>query len=90
MPDMPPITSKRQKFSFVGIDYFGLLCVDERDEVKKVWVCLHTCLVVRAVHLEIMSAEHFLMEFRRCIAHWGKPKQIISDNASQFKLAKIA
>ena len=35
-----------------------------------------------------MSAEQFLLCLRRFIARHDKRKQIISDNASQFKLAK--
>ena len=35
-----------------------------------------------------MSAEQFLLCLRRFISRRGKPKEIISDNASQFKLAK--
>ena len=37
--------------------------------------------------MQDMSAEEFLLGFRRFIARWGSPKQIISDNGSQFKLA---
>ncbi|CAG2200121.1 unnamed protein product [Mytilus edulis] len=37
--------------------------------------------------MQDMSAEEFLLGFRRFIARWGNPKQIISDNGSQFKLA---
>ena len=58
----------------LGPLYFKL----ENQEKKKVWVCLFTCVVVRAVHLEIvddLKAEEFLLEF-------------ISDNADQFKLSK--
>lgn len=53
-------------------------------------VCLFTCLVTRAVHLELiqnMSTEQFLLAFRRFLSRHGKPKEIISDNAPQFKLA---
>ena len=35
-----------------------------------------------------MTAEQFLLCLRRFIATRGKPKQIISDNASQFKVVK--
>ena len=58
---------------------------------KKVWVCLCTCLVVRVVHLEIvedMSTDQFLLGLRRFMARRGAPRQIISDNAKQFKLAR--
>ena len=54
-------------------------------------MCLFTCLAVRAIHLEVvldMTAEQFLLCQRRFIATRGKPKQIISDYTSQFKVAK--
>ncbi|XP_078364057.1 uncharacterized protein LOC144648336 [Oculina patagonica] len=35
-----------------------------------------------------MTAEQFLLCLKRFISRRGKPKEIISDNASQFKLAK--
>ena len=46
--------------------------------------------MTRAVHLELMqdmSAYQFLLRFHRFIARHGKPNKVISDNASQFKLA---
>ena len=46
--------------------------------------------MTRAVHLELMqdmSAQQFLLGFRRFIARHGKPNKVISDNASHFKLA---
>ena len=52
--------------------------------------CLFTCLVTRDIHLELimdMSTEMFLLGLRRCVARHGCPCEIISDNASQFKLA---
>ena len=60
-------------------------------ERRKAWVCIFTCVAVRAIHLEIvedLSAEAFIQTLRRFIARRGTPKEIISDNASQFKLAK--
>ena len=80
-------------YTYTGLDYLGPLYVKENSEsvTHKVWVCLFTCLAVRAVQLELindMSAEQFLLCLRRFIARRGKPKEIISDNASQFKLAK--
>ena len=55
------------------------------------WICLFTCLAVRAIHLEIekgLSAQLFLDCLRRFIARRGKPTTIISDNAPQFHLVK--
>jgi len=48
-------------------------------------------VVVRAIHLELvedMSADEFLLWLRCFMARRGVPRQIISDNAKQFKAAK--
>jgi len=79
-------------FQHTGLDYFGPLYIKKSNgEKQKVWVCLFTCFVVRAIHLEIvddLTAEQFLLALRRFIARRGKPVKITSDNAGQFKLAK--
>ena len=75
-------------FSFVGLDYMGSLYVKINESRKKVWICLFTCIVTRAIHLEVvhdMSSEEFLLCFRRFIAQRGTPCEIISDNAMQFR-----
>ncbi|XP_066926074.1 uncharacterized protein [Clytia hemisphaerica] len=95
MPDMSPYPrsklTRSTPFKTTGLDYFGPLKVKQADgSTQKVWVCLFTCVVVRASHLEIvndMTAEEFIMALRRFIARRGKPSHIISDNAAQFKLA---
>ena len=95
MPSMPPLPSQRvtqsHPFTHTGLDYFGPLYIRDNSGSRKVWVCLFTCLVVRAVHLELirdMTSEQFLLCMRRFIARHGTPHSFISDNASQFKLAK--
>ena len=53
-------------------------------EEKYGWVCLFTCVTVRAIHLEIvadLSAEKCLLVLRRFTARRGKPQQIVLDNA---------
>ena len=97
MPSMAPYPSQRieesSPFSYTGLDYLGPLYVKVGTETSKIWVCLFTCLAVRAIHLEIirdMTANQFLLCLRRLIARCGKPKLIISDNAPQFKLTKSA
>ena len=95
MPKMAPYPPSRMEesspFTYTGLDYLGPLYVKVNGVTQKVWVCLFTCLAVRAVHLEVihdLSAQQFVLCLRRFIARRGKPKEIISDNASQFKLAK--
>ena len=81
-------SSDNPPFTFVGLDYLGPLLVKNTENLSKNWICLFTCLNVRAVRLELiedMSTENFLLCLRRFIARCGTPKIIISDNASQFK-----
>ncbi|XP_049870313.1 uncharacterized protein LOC126369792 [Pectinophora gossypiella] len=92
MPLMPPLPAERVRYSvpftFTGLDYFGPLKIQE-DIAEKRWVCLFTCLAVRAIHMEVirdLSAEECLMAIRRFIAVRGLPQVITSDNATQFKL----
>uniref|UniRef100_A0A1X7VS76 Integrase zinc-binding domain-containing protein n=1 Tax=Amphimedon queenslandica TaxID=400682 RepID=A0A1X7VS76_AMPQE len=64
--------------------YSHILCVG------KVWVCLFTCCVTRAVHIDIVSdfsSYCFLQCFKRFIARRGLPARVISDNGSTFKSA---
>ena len=80
-------------FTYTGLDYFGPIYIQAESSKEKVWVCLFTCVTVRAIHLELvkdMTAEQFLLALRRFIARRGKLTQIILDNAPQFKLAKTA
>ena len=51
---------------------------------------MFTCLVTRAIHLELiqdMSAVEFLLAFRRFISQRGCPSEIISDYALTLKTA---
>ncbi|XP_041985487.1 uncharacterized protein LOC121737823 isoform X2 [Aricia agestis] len=90
MAQLPPERVRYQEpFSFVGIDYFGPLTVETKGSNEKRWVCLYTCLAVRAIHLEVvqeLTAEQCLLALRRFISTRGTPKMIMSDNALQFKL----
>ena len=57
---------------------------------SKVWICLYTCCVVRAVHLDLvpdMTAEAFIRSFKCFTARKGFPQQLISDNGKTFKSA---
>ena len=76
-------------FSSTGVDFAGPLFV--RDSKDKVWLCLYTCCVTRAVHLDIvpgLSAQTFIHCFRRFVARRGLPQRVVSDNAKTFKSAK--
>ncbi|XP_053378167.1 uncharacterized protein LOC128547996 [Mercenaria mercenaria] len=91
MPSLPPSrVTECRPFSRTGLDYLGPIYVKSNDTPMKVWVCLFTCLVTRAVHLEVVldiSTEECLMCLRRFISQRGTPVQLISDNGSHFKAA---
>ena len=94
---MPPLCSypkarvtDSRPFSRVGLDYMGPLYIKTESCNSKVWICLFTCLVTRAIHLELvcdMTTEEFLLCFKRFISTRGTPSEIISDNAKQFRTA---
>ena len=98
-PPAPPLPAFRVRearpFAHTGVDYAGPLYVRKfvSSTTEKVWVCLYTCCVTRAVHLDIvpdMTAESFIRCFRRFTARRGFPLRMVSDNAKTFKAAARA
>ena len=73
-------------FSVTGVDFAGPIFALDFPR-QKLYVCLFTCAVTRAVHLELtasLSQEEFLMALRRFAARRGLPSVIYSDNARTF------
>ena len=83
--------SGKPPFTFVGIDVFGPFMVKvNRSEVKR-YGCMYSCLVVRAVHIEMLRSldtDSFINSFRRFIARRGYPEKVYSDNGTNFVGAK--
>ena len=80
IPERPP-------FTFVGVDYFGPLYVKQGRSSVKRYGCVFTCLVVRAVHIEVahsLDTDSFVNALRRFISRRGKPEKILSDNGTNF------
>ncbi|XP_070529961.1 uncharacterized protein [Cardiocondyla obscurior] len=78
-------------FSNTGIDFCGPFYIKEkkyRNRTRiKVYVCIFVCMSIKAVHLEVvsdLSTDGFLATLRRFIARRGIPKNIYSDNGSNF------
>ncbi|CAC5404954.1 unnamed protein product [Mytilus coruscus] len=95
MPNMAPFprsrVSRSLPFEGTGLDYLGPVYVKDGTMMKKRWICLFTCFVTRAIHLEIvndMTTEEFICAFRRFVPTRGTPSEVISDNASQLKLGE--
>ncbi|XP_053699076.1 uncharacterized protein LOC128746050 [Sabethes cyaneus] len=82
------VTPYLRPFCFVGIDYFGPITVSCGRRSEKRWIVLFTCLVVRAVHLEVahsLTTQSCLMAINRFIAHRGPPLEVFTDNGTNFK-----
>ena len=76
-------------FTNIGLDFAGPLYL--KDGGAKAYICLFTCAVTRAIHLELvsnMTMEKFLLALRRMVAQSGMCSIIWSDNAKTFKCAK--
>ena len=94
-PDLPEErVSDCPPFTHTGVDFAGPLYTTDKggtnaDEAKA-YVCLFTCASTRALHLELtrrLSAEAFLLAFRRFTSRRGLPATLLSDNAKTFKSA---
>ena len=90
MADLPVqrISGFTRPFQFIGLDYFGpLLSKRARSTVKK-WGCIFTCMVTRAVHLELADSlltDDFIMVLRCFVSRRGPPTEIFSDNGTNFR-----
>ena len=87
MPDAR-LQSHQPAFSHVGVDLCGPFYVrfGRRSQVKR-YVCVFTCMTVRAVHLELLEfleAESFINGSRRFISRHGSISCLWSDNATNF------
>ncbi|KAH7709397.1 hypothetical protein AAVH_23369 [Aphelenchoides avenae] len=98
-PALPPTrTELSRPFASVGIDFFGpvmlkpmILDGSPSKELRKHYVCLFTCLSVRAVHCELMtdlSTAQFFHVFNRFTARRSYPSEVLSDNGATFLAAR--
>ena len=91
---MAPLPKSRIKqplkaFERVGIDYAGpFLTKQGRGKQRaKRYLCLFTCLVTRAVHLELaygLDTDSFINAFTRMTSRRGTPSYVVSDNGTNF------
>ena len=95
-PPPPPLPEFRVKedpaFTYMGVDFAGPLFVRNGPSSSKVWICLFTCLVTRAVHLDItsnLSTETFIRCLKQFAARRGLPHKFLSDNGKTFKAAAM-
>ncbi|XP_063383582.1 uncharacterized protein LOC134669897 [Cydia fagiglandana] len=90
--DLPPerLQAYQRPFTYTAQDYLGPMYVTIGRRREKRWVCLYTCLVTRAIHLETvhsLSTDSALLALRRFAARRGWPSVMYSDSATCFKAA---
>ena len=90
-PKMPPLPAERlaaeKPFAVCGVDYCGPFFVKEGRRRSKVWIALFTCMVTRAISLEVvpdLTADTFLQALQALAWKKGIPKILLSDNATNF------
>jgi len=74
-------------FTYVGVDYFGSFITKEGGKEHKRYGALFTCLVSRAVHIEVansLETDCFLNVLRHFIARPGPVQEIRCDNGTSF------
>ena len=95
MNDLPEarLAINEPPFTNTGIDYFGPLTIKQgrrtrsTDGTSKRYGAIFTCLSTRAVHIELvgnLSTDNFILAFRRFLSRRGHPKNIFSDNGTNF------
>ena len=74
-------------FTYIGVDYFGPFTTKQGRKEHKRYGALFTCLVSRAVHIEIansLETDSFLNALRHFIARCGPVREIRCDNGTNF------
>ncbi|XP_045028164.1 uncharacterized protein LOC123471199 [Daphnia magna] len=90
MAELPDsrLESGSAPFTRTACDLFGPLEVGlSRNRTAKRWAVLYTCLVTRAVYVDLvnsLSSDDFLLSLRRFIGLYGKPRVMHSDNGTNF------
>ena len=90
MADLPKerLMSGDAPFTNVGEDYFGPFYVRQGRSNVKHYGCLFTCLVIRAIHIEVVNTldtDSFINTLRRFINLRGCPTTVYSDNGTNFQ-----
>ena len=92
MGQLPPQqTTPGPVFNTVRIDFAGPLLTryshTRKPVLVKTYVCVFVSLTVKSVHLDPVSdltTEAFLAAFRRFISRRGRPKEVFTDQGTNF------
>ena len=92
MADLPPDRLEpAPPFTNSGVDFFGPFYVKDGRSERKRWGALFTCLVTRAIHIEVahtLSTDSFLNAYRRFVGRRGPINLLRCDRGTNFVGAK--
>lgn len=84
-------TTPSAPFTYTGVDFAGPFIVRKGHTRKpvmvKTYACLYVCFATKAIHIELchdLTTEEFMASLRRFCARRGTPKEIHSDNGTNF------
>ena len=93
-PDPPPLVkdwvNATRPFEVTGVDFTGALYIRSGTGEHKVYICLFTYAVSRAIYLEVvvdLTLQCFLQAFHRFASRRSTPRLMLSDNASTYQAA---
>ena len=75
-------------FTHCGCDLCGPVVIKEGRKQVKRWIVVFTCMTVRCIHLEVVETaetDAFINAMRRFTNRRGCPKDMYSDNGSNFR-----
>ena len=87
LPEFRLQQGKHHVFQTTGLDFIGPLPVKEHGKNGARYILLFTCLIVRAVHLEVaidLTTDSTINCIRRFVSRRGKPKKFFSDCGKSF------
>ena len=94
MVPLPPncLRFTYRAFDQTGVDYAGsITTIQGRGKARqKRWLCVFTCFSARAIQIEVawrLDTEGFLNAFARFTSRRGVPKEMTSDNGTNFVAA---
>ena len=87
---LPRLEMSMRAFTKTAVDFAGpFVTVQGRGKRReKRYLCLFTCMAIRAVHLELaygLDTDSFMNAFYRMASRRGLPNEIYSDNGTNFK-----
>ena len=81
-------TEGSRPFEVIGMDFAGpLACKVRANTEGKVYILLLACSLTRAVYIDVVTVDQFMVFSQRVHHKRGRPNKIYMDNAKTFVAA---